>query len=90
MLFAHCIATVTNHGQPKGLVFHAEGPLSLTTYFYHPSLSTRRQGTITSIYFERSFTNIQALSYRVCLETGDSGADGTKLFPHYPNLLGDR
>ncbi|XP_065890014.1 protein O-GlcNAcase-like isoform X2 [Dysidea avara] len=32
----------------------------------------------------------KALAYRVCLETGDSGADGTKLFPHYPNLLGDR
>lgn len=26
----------------------------------------------------------------MCLETGDSGADGTKLFPHYPDLLGDR
>lgn len=33
---------------------------------------------------------IQSLVYQVCLETGDSGSDGTKLFPHYPDLLGDR
>ena len=38
----------------------------------------------------KDLTLMQALSYQVCLETGDSGADGTKLFPHYPNLLGDR
>ena len=28
--------------------------------------------------------------YRVCLLTGDSGADGTHLFPHQPQLLGQR
>jgi protein O-GlcNAcase/histone acetyltransferase len=28
--------------------------------------------------------------YKVCLKTGDSGADGTHLYPNYPNLLGDR
>jgi len=91
-LTVRCIylATVANHGQSKGLVLHAEGPLSFTTYFYHPSLSARRQGTVICMNLESHFKVFQALTYRVCLETGDSGADGTKLFPHYPNLLGDR
>ena len=45
-----CIATVADHGQPKGLVLHAEGPLSFTTYFYYPSISARRQGTVYTIH----------------------------------------
>ena len=32
----------------------------------------------------------QALAYKTCLLTGDGGADGTLLYPNYPNLLGDR
>jgi protein O-GlcNAcase/histone acetyltransferase len=32
----------------------------------------------------------EALAYKTCLLTGNGGADGTHLYPHYPDLLGDR
>ncbi|XP_062505490.1 protein O-GlcNAcase-like isoform X2 [Corticium candelabrum] len=32
----------------------------------------------------------EALTYKVCLLTGDAGTDGTHLYPHYPDLLGKR
>ena len=38
----------------------------------------------------RVCVSLQSLVYQVCLETGDNGGDGTKLFPNYPDLLGDR
>lgn len=44
-IFFNCTATFANYGQPKRLILYAEGPLSFTTYFYHTSLSARRQGT---------------------------------------------
>eukprot|EP00042_Codosiga_hollandica_P045458 m.463095 g.463095 ORF g.463095 m.463095 type:complete len:129 (+) comp57029_c0_seq6:353-739(+) len=34
-------------------------------------------------------TDLQSV-YMVCLKTGNSGLDGTHLFPKYPNAIGER